>query len=274
VIGNEPQNGPAHLLLCRVYFSLEQGSEAAHECDAALKNGLARDSNAQDWAGRAFGRHAEHAGPLAGLKLAGEVRTAFQRAHELDPKNPAAANDLGEFYVSAPFVVGGGVDKATDLANSIGPTLPEVAHRIRGLIAEKHNDYGTAEREFLAATNVSQSSGAFVDLGTFYLRQNRPDKGLLAARRAIAVDREMDANVVDAATTMDDAHQTGQAVPVLRAYLLRGKQSDAAPAFRVHTLLGQMLARSGDTAGARSEFQQALALASTYAPARKALGAL
>lgn len=274
VVQAEPQNGAAHLLLCRVYLSEEMGSEAAHECEAALKNGLDQNSSAQDWAGRAFGMQAEHAGPLAGLKLAGQVRTAFQTAHKLDGRSAPAANDLGEFYVSAPFVVGGGVDKALALADSIQGSLPEVAHRLRGLVAEKKSDYDAAEREFIAEANVTQSPGAWVDLATFYVRQNRPDKGLTAARRSIAVNRELDANVVDAGSTLNDVHQTAQAAEVLRGYLARGKKSDQAPAFRVHVLLGQLLAQAGDRTGARGEFQQALALASHYAPAKKGLGAL
>ena len=136
-LGHEPGNASAHLLLCRTFLSELRGSEAAAECEAALKSGLAQDSNAQDWAGRAFGMQAEHAGPIAGLKLAGQVRNAFQTAFRLNPRNPAAANDLGEFYIDAPFIVGGGVDKAAALADSIQPALPEVAHRLRALIAEK-----------------------------------------------------------------------------------------------------------------------------------------
>lgn len=270
----EPGNAPAHLLLCRTYLSALHGPEAATECQAALQSGLSNDSAAQDWAGRAFGMQAEHAGPIAGLKLAGQVRTAFQTAYKLNPRNAAAANDLGEFYIAAPFIVGGGVDKASSLADSIQPSLPEVAHRLRALLAEKRGDLGTAEREFTAATQVNQASGAFVDLACFYVRQKQNSKGLVAARRAIAQDRQLDANVVDAASTLGDVQQTGQAIQVLRSYLEHGTQSDQAPTFRVHTLIGEFLLRQGDKPAARQEFQQALALAADYAPAKKGLGAL
>lgn len=273
-LGREPGNAPAHLLLCRTYLSELRGAEAAAECQTALKGGLAQDSAAQDWAGRAFGMQAEHAGPISGLKLAGQVRNAFQTAYRLNPRNPAAANDLGEYYINAPFIVGGGVDKASALADNVQANLPEVAHRLRALIAEKRNDVTTAEREFQAATQVAQSPGTFVDLACFYVRQKQTDKGLAAARRAVAQDRDLDANVVDAASTLGDVHQTAQAVDVLRGYLARGHQSDQAPAFRVHTMLGELLARQGDTSTARSEFQQALALAAEYGPAKKGLGSL
>ena len=152
--------------------------------------------------------------------------------------------------------------------------MPEIAHRLRALTAEKRGDPGSAEREFIAATNVAHSPGALVDLSIFYVRQNQPDKGAAAARRAVALDRDLDANIVDAASSLGDAHQTAQAIPVLRGYLEHGRQSDQAPAFRVHTILGEMLAAQGDRVNARKEFQQALALAADYAPAQKGLGSL
>ncbi len=277
-----PDDGPAHLLLCRVLLSEELASEAALECASALRHGLDRDSEAQNWAGRAFGRAAERSGPISGLKLAGQTRSAFFTAHQFNPANTAAANDLGEFYVEAPSIVGGGVEKALALAAEIEPALPEAAHRLRALAAEKRKDSATAEREFLAATRVSSSPGAWVDLANFYVRRaaldhvpdHIPDQALAAARRAVAADRTFSANLVDAGSTLLDLHQPGEAQAAWRAYLAHAGQSDLAPAFRVHTLLGQLLAAHGDKTGARAEFNQALALAAAYLPAQKGLAAL
>src|SRR5436305_15142119 len=53
VIAANPKDGAAYLLLCRAYYSEELSSEAVSACESALGNGLARDSAAQDWMGRA-----------------------------------------------------------------------------------------------------------------------------------------------------------------------------------------------------------------------------
>ena len=269
-----PDDAPAHLLLCRVLLSEELALQAAPECAQALRHGLDRDSDAQNWAGRAFGRAAERSGPITGLKLANETRSAFLAAHQLNPANAAAANDLGEFYVEAPGIVGGGIEKALALATEIQTALPEAAHRLRALAAEKRKDYPTAEQEFLAATRVSSAPGAWVDLANFYVRRAASDQALSAARRAVTADRTFSANLVDAGSTLVDLHQPGEAQAAWRAYLAHSGQSDLAPAFRVHTLLGNLLAAHGDKAGARVEFTQALALAAAYAPAQKGLAAL
>ena len=274
VLAHAPANGAAHLLLCRIFLSTLHGNEAAAECRLALQSGLDRDTTAQDWAGRAFGMEADHAGPIAGLKLANQVRAAFDTAYHLNPRNPAAASDLGEYFVHAPFLVGGGTDKALTLSDSLQASLPQIAHRLRALVAEKHENTTLAEREFLAATQNSQSPGSFVDLATFYTRQGDPAKAAAAARRAVQQDHAIDANVVEAASVLNDAHQTAQATQVLHAYLEHGQQSDQAPVFRAHTLLGEILASQGDRVGARREFIAALALASDYGPARKDLDKL
>lgn len=270
----QPSNAAAHLLLCRVFLSEELANEAASECQAALANGLAKDSAAQDWTGRALGLQAAHAGMLSGLKLALRVRDSFEAAVALDPSSEAASIDLGEYYTAAPAIVGGGNDKALALATRIQGTLPEVAHRIRAMSAEHDKDYATAEREFQAEVTVAHRTGAMVDLAAFYQRRHQADKAASTARAAIGADRNAGPDLVDAASILDELHQTSVAEQALRSYIARGEQSDRAPAFRAHALLGKMLAESGDKAGARLEYQQALALASRYAPAQKGLGSL
>ena len=269
-----PASGAAHLLLCRVWLSEELATEAVAECQAALADGLANDSAAQDWTGRALGMEAEHAGKLKGLTLALRVRDAFETAVNLDPNSEAACVDLGQYYTSAPPIVGGGNAKALALAARIEPTLPAVAHRIRAMAAERDKDLAGAEREFQAEAAAGHQPGATVDLAAFYARHQQVAKAANTARETLAEDRRDDASVVEAGTLLLNVHQNTLAQNALRAYLRRGEKSDAAPAFRVHTILGSMLAQAGDKAGARAEFEQALALASQYAPAQKGLGAL
>ena len=177
--------------------------------------------------------------------------------------------------MNAPALVGGGTDKASRLADEIQPTLPEIAHRLRALVAEKRSDTGTAEAGVSGVhTRWPQSPGAYVDLANFYVRQGANDKAVAAARRAVALDRAVDANVVDAAGALMDAHQPAPAAEVLRSYLTHGQLSDQAPAFRAHTMLGQILAGQGNRAEAQREFQAALTLARDYRPAQKGLGSL
>jgi hypothetical protein len=85
----------------------------------------------------------------------------------------------------------------------------------------------------------------------------------------------MDAAVVDAASIlMGMDRERDMAEKMLRGYLAGKAKSDAAPAFKVHEQLGRLLIKKGDKAGAKIEFEAALALAHNYLPAKKALQSL
>jgi tetratricopeptide (TPR) repeat protein len=271
IVAANPQDSQAHLLLCRAFYAEELPDPAVTECEAALIS-LDKNSVAQDWMGRAYGIKANHSGPIAGYKLANKVRSAFETAVNLDPENGDAVDDLSEYYVGAPAIVGGGLDKALALASRVEAQLPQQAHRIRGLSAEKNKDYATAEREFQAAVGAGGHSNAWTDLGNYYSRRNAKDKAVDALRHALNADRAHDASLVDVASILSDMHvELKLAEQALRDYLSSNAKTDAAPAFKAHLLLGQILQSQGDKAGARDEFGRALALAHGYVPAQKAM---
>lgn len=274
ILAANPTSGRAHLLLCRVYVSEGFGSQAAGECQAALNNGLANESEAQDWTGRALGQQASHAGMISGMRLALGVRNAFEDAVRLAPASEPACVDLGEYYTAAPAIVGGGNAKALALAASIEHTLPEIAHRIRAMAAEKNEDLGTAEREFTAEAAIARRPGALVDLAAFYGRHGQDSKAIGAAEQTIAADRSVDATVVEAAGVLADAGKPAAAASSLRAYIIQGQHTDQAPVFRAYTQLGDLLAKQGQRDSARAAYIAALSLASLYPPARKGLAAL
>ncbi|MEO6924410.1 MAG: hypothetical protein ABI142_11340 [Bryocella sp.] len=272
-VRTNPRDGQAQLLLCRAYYSVELANQAVSACEAALVT-LSEDSAAQDWMGRAYGIKADGAGPIAGYRLAGKVKAAFEKAVELDPHNADAVNDVGEYYVSAPAIVGGGTDKAFALADRVARTLPETAHRLRGLAAEKRSDYGTAEREFRDAVAGGQPK-AWIDLGLYYVRRGQTPQAVNAVRRAAEVDTRRSPSVVDAASILLKMNvEVPLARRLLEEYLNSSAMSDGAPAFKALTLLGKALQLDGDRNGARLQYEKALELARDYAPAKKALGKL
>jgi len=271
VVVANPQDGRAHLLLCRAFYAEELADAAVPECEAALDT-LSNDSKAQDWMGRAYGLKANNAGPITGYKLATKVKTAFETAVQLDPHNGDAVNDLSEYYVGAPSLVGGGVDKAVALADRVQAQLPQQAHRIRALAAEKRHDYDAAEQEFKAAVGQGGHSDAWSDLGNFYSRRGRKEESVDALHHAIEADGVHGPALVDVASILSDMRlETEFAARVLRDYLASNAKSDAAPAFKAYVLLGNLLQSGGDKPGAQMQYQHALALARDYPPAKRAI---
>jgi tetratricopeptide (TPR) repeat protein len=271
IIAAHPGDAQAHQLLCRIYYAQDMADNAIHECQLAASSDPASSDN-QIWLGRAYGFKASHANPLSALSLAVKVRIAFERAVQLDPENVHAMNDLGEFYVAAPGLIGGGLDKAQALAARMQPHFPSQAHRLLAFIAEKKKEDAIAETEFSNAVAAGRTPAAYIDLGHFYERHHRPDKMIDALQSGIATDRRKGPSLVDAASILTDAHRSPElAETLLRTYLSSSAKTDDAPAFKVHVQLGDLLARRGDPAAAQREYAAALALASNYAPARKAM---
>lgn len=274
-LNTNPKDAQAHLLLCRAFYAEELSDAAVTECEAAVQNGLDGSSAAQDWLGRACGQKAQNAGPIAGYRLARRVQAAFERAVELDPKNGEAVDDLAEYYIAAPAIIGGGMDKAEVLADRELKLAPQAAHRTYALAAEANKDYGRTEYEFRAAVMVAGRPDAWADLGHYYARRKQYDQAVDALQKCQQVDPAMDAAVVDAASILMEINREMEpAEKMLRGYLAGKAKSDAAPAFKVHEQLGSLLLKKGDKAGAKIEFEAALALARDYAPAKKALQSL
>jgi tetratricopeptide (TPR) repeat protein len=271
LLAASPGDGQAHQLLCRIYYAQDMADDAIRECQLAVSSDPTSSDN-QLWLGRAYGFKASHANPLSALSLAIKVRIAFERAVQLDPENVHALNDLGEFYVAAPPIIGGGLDKARALAARMQPHFPAKAHRLLALIAESKKQDAIAEAEFCNAVSAGKTPEAYIDLGHFYQRHNQPDKMVNALQSGVATDRRKGPSLVDAASILTDAHRSPElAETLLRDYLSSSAKTDEAPAFKVHVQLGDLLAHQGNPAAAHREYAAALALASNYAPARKAM---
>lgn len=89
------------------------------------------DAEAHYWLGNAYGNRMGDVGMLGKLGLAPKLRDAFERTIELDPAHVKARNSLVEFYLMAPSMLGGGVDKARAQALEIGKR-----DKARGLLAQ------------------------------------------------------------------------------------------------------------------------------------------
>jgi tetratricopeptide (TPR) repeat protein len=265
---SNPKDAAAHQLLCRVFYAQEMADKAIHECELAVASPAASNEEASDnqlWLGRAYGMKARHAGPIAGFQLARKVQSSFARATELNPASVAALSDLGEYDVAAPFVVGGGDDKARDLAARMTTHYPAAAHRLLARLADANNELETAEAEFKRAVAVQGSAEAWIDLAQFYQTRKRPDDALAAVKSGVAADRTHGPVLVDAASILTAAHRDPDlAERCLRDYLSSRAKSDAAPAFKVHLQLSKLLVARGDTREANKEADAAATLAAGF----------
>jgi len=266
----DSKDAEAEQLLCRLALQLESWDEALAACGKAV----ALDRGSSDnhlWYGRALGEKADRASFLKAYGLAKRVKAEFEMAVALDPSNVEALSDLGEFYVEAPAIVGGGKDKGAAVANKLDSLDRARAEELRARIATSNKDTDAAVQHFHEAIAAAQHPATYwIDLASFYRKQN----DLLHMQEAIRAGLEAKGGhgepLVDAAHLLTRSGQDPQiAIRLLREYLASGEKSEDEPAFRVHLLLANLLNKQGDTAGAEREIQAAASIASVYHPTKQ-----
>jgi len=271
LLNSLPDSSEARNLKCRVYFMIERYDEAAAECELAV-NLDGQNSNNHLWFGRALGEKAENASFISAFSLAKRARAEFEQAVNLNPRNTEALADLGEFYTSAPGVVGGGNDKAEALLPMFDKVDAEGAHQLRGRIAENRKDYGTAEREYQLAVHASlHPAFPSMTLASFYRKRQRFDEMESAVQNGYkAALRDKTAGVAlynGASVLIEGKRNLALAAEMLQKYLTGYSRSEEAPAFVAHTRLAHLKSQLGDSSGASQERIAALQLAHDYGPA-------
>jgi len=269
-LAHTPDDAASQNLLCRAHFMLDEWDRGIPACERAV----ALDStNAlyHLWLGRIDGEKADRAGFLSAMGLAKKVRTEFEIAVELDPASIAARTDLAEFYLEAPAIIGGGKDKARAQAEAIARMDPASGHWVTGRLAERAKDDSTAEREYRAAIDASHGGArAWLNLAIFFRHTNRLDQMEQALDTLDSRPLDRPESLMDGASML---LRTGRNYPLAVRLLRRYLKSpvEAGPSFKAHSMLGQILEKQGDRAGAAQEFRAALVLAHTYTPAKEAL---
>jgi tetratricopeptide (TPR) repeat protein len=173
ILGKEPPSPQNLELLSQSYFMLAEYKKATEilEKAAALDPG---DSMIRTWMGRAWGRRAETSFAFSAMNYATKSREAFEKAVQLDPANAEAMNDLFDFYVEAPAMVGGGHDKARKLLPSLAKCDPDAVYFAEARLAEDQKQFDLAEAHLRQAVlAVPGKVGQVLNLARFLARRER-----------------------------------------------------------------------------------------------------
>jgi tetratricopeptide (TPR) repeat protein len=266
------QNAQTYAMLARAYYSLDDFDAAAKNAEKAVQL-KPTDASYHLLLGKSYGEKADRAGALSAMGLAKKAAAEFERALQLDPADKPARRALAEFYIEAPGIMGGGRDKARNLAAQVATTDPATSNWILGLVANKEKNWVEAENRFKAAVKASGGAASeWLELAHFYAWGKRWNEFESAIGNALSSNTKKPADLVNTAELLIG---TGRNFPaasqVLKTYLSSSKKDEEYPAFRAHFLLGQLYEKSGDKKQAADEYRAVLAQAQTYRPAQEAL---
>jgi tetratricopeptide (TPR) repeat protein len=136
------------------YFMLGQYKKSTE----ALEKAVAMNHPTSEmymWLGRAYGRRAETASPFTASGYASHARKMFEKSVELDPHNREAVGDLLDYYLAAPGFLGGGLNKAEDLAHKVEELDAPEGNYLLAQVEEKRKRYDAAEQHLRKALELA-----------------------------------------------------------------------------------------------------------------------
>lgn len=226
--------------------------------------------------GRALGEQAQHMSKFKLPFFAPKVKAAFERAVALDPNNIEAREDVMQYYLIAPGVVGGSKQKARETAAEIRKRNAYRGGIDFATICVGEKDFACAERELLALKQAYPDSAlVYVQLGAFYANQKQFDKSFaILDERLKQKPGDMPALFGIGRTGAISGQQLDRAEKALKSYLASPPATNPIPPASIHFRLGMVYEKEGKKDIARAEYNTALLLNPKLEDARKALKAL
>jgi tetratricopeptide (TPR) repeat protein len=253
-------------------FAEGKADKADDEFERAVK---LEDGNAvyHFWLGRAIGDQAEDANPLRQPGLAKRTKTEFERASALAPDYLDAREGLVEYYLAAPGFLGGSKDKARAQAAEIAKRNPYRGAALAVTIALRSNDTTAAigGYESMIAAHPD-SAGLYSSLATLLGAQRRWTEAWTTIDRLNALrPGSPAAGYAVGRMAAESGERLDEGEAALRRYLTQAPETGLPSHAGAHWRLGMIAEKRGDRAGARREYQGALALDPTLKGAKDGL---
>lgn len=127
--------------------------------------------------GGALGLQAKEANKFRALALLDDVKSAFKKAIQLNPKHIGARWALLEIYIQLPGLVGGSESKAKKYADELLNISPVDGYLSKGHIEEYFNRFNNAEKFYLKAIEIGNSKTTYQKLADLYKnKMAQPEK--------------------------------------------------------------------------------------------------
>ena len=190
LIDSNVENAEAHYWLGRSYFHLRNFEDASEHLEEAID----LDENIADyhfWYGNSVGNEIQSANVFSQALMAGDILEAYETAIEIDPQHLGAHVAAAQFYLRAPGIAGGDIEKAKkevkilrklgskdgDLIN-IGILVEEEKY------IEAEKEYDTFHTNFVDSTDNPQFYNGY---GYFLIGQKKYEKAIRMFKRQVVL---------------------------------------------------------------------------------------
>jgi len=200
-----------------------------------------RSSELHRLLGNVYGRRAETGNVLTAPGNAKKARQYFEQAVELDPDNREAVSNLFEYYLQAPSFLGGGIEKAENLAKRIATLDMPAGHHALAQLERKQKRYDAAEQQLRSAVALApRQVGRLIDLAKFLADRGRLKESDEKFEEAAHVaPNSPEVMFARAETYIQQKRNLADARLLLERYLASPLTPDDPPRDEARTLLSQ-----------------------------------
>jgi tetratricopeptide (TPR) repeat protein len=269
-VGRNPNNAQTTLWLARSFMGLADYDRAVTYAERAVQ--LSPDcSESHYWLARSYAMKAD---TTRSFWLARKARIEYQSAVRLDADNLDARRDLMEFYLQAPWILGGSKEKAWGQVEAIASRSATEGDLARAIYWRDLNQPELASREYRKVLEAKpRQAEAYFQVADFYEADGRPVE-LEAAVRAVSLiaPRDPRLDYYSAVSCVMRRQDLASAEQNLKGYLAKTPPRDDFPSHAsARSWLGRIYEIRGEKQLAIEEYRAALDLSPDNQSARDAL---
>ncbi|HZF67114.1 MAG TPA: tetratricopeptide repeat protein [Gemmatirosa sp.] len=228
------------------------------------------------WLGQAYGAQAQRANVFRQASLARRTKQEFDRAVQLDPDYLDARAGLMQFYLLAPAVMGGSVDKAREQAAEVRRRNAYRGAFLAASIAQRQKDAAGAMREYQALTaQYPDSAAPWSALATLHAQRKEWEQAWGVVDRMVkALPEAMVGQYAVGRLAAESGQRLDRGAAALERYLAYQPKPGEPSHAGAHWRLGAIREAQGQREGARGEYEAALRLDPKLKGPREALDRL
>ncbi len=197
ILKSDNNNAEAHILLGRLLMGYYRNFDDAEE---HLEKAVELDGGNAEYhwyLGNVYGAQAQVAGFFSKISYAKKLKTEFIKAVELNPDDIRFRESLMVYYLRAPGIIGGSVEKAKEQAKEMMRINACSGHFAYAQIAIYEKNSGWAEQELKQAIQAEPNNWRpYHRLGYLYVEQKRYDEAIAQFQRYVTLAPD-DANSYD-----------------------------------------------------------------------------
>lgn len=265
-----PNDAQAALWLARSYLDVGKFDQAVTFAQRAAS--LSPEcSEAHFWLARSLGIKADKA---RSFWLARKSKLEYEKAVKLDPDNLEARRDLMEFYLEAPWILGGSKDKAWAEVQAISSRNTLQGYLAHALYWRDLNKPTLAAKWYQKVMEAKpQHVNPYFQVADFYESTRKPDKVQAAIREATLIEpKDPRLDFYNAVAYVMKGQSLSKAEHELKTYLVKAPpRNDFPPYAAAHDWLGRIYEIWGKNQEAIAQYREALELSPDNETAHNAL---